>query len=260
MAASGESASPLPPTFRGQHARSTRKGRGKIAALDVAATAIAVLLAIPILSVIAALLGDTGTLRHLAATVLPEYIANTLGLGALVIAGVLLIGVPTAWLTAAHEFPGRRLLEGALILPMAAPAYVLAYAYADFLSAFGPVQQGLAALLGLQAGSTPLPDIRSLPGASLMLTLTLYPYVYVLARARFLSESNAARDAARSLGRTPMQSFFAVSLPLARPALAAGAALALMEAFADYGTVSYFGVPVFTTGITRAWFGLQDPN
>ena len=103
------------------------------------------------------------------------------------------------------------------------------------------------------------PDIRSLPGAALMLVLVLYPYVYLLARARFLSESATALEAARTLGRGPWRSFFSVSLPLARPALAAGAALALMEAFADYGTVSYFGVPVFSTGIYSAWFSFGDP-
>jgi iron(III) transport system permease protein len=229
--------------------------------LDLLATAIAVVLALPIVAVIASVLfGDLIVFRHLAVTVLPEYVGNTLTLGALVILGVLAIGVPAAWLVSACEFPGRRVLEAALILPMAAPAYVLAYAYADFLSPFGAAQVWASGMIGLPEGSTPLPDIRSLAGAALMLTLTLYPYVYVLARARFLSESRAAHDAARTLGRSATGSIFAVSLPMARPALAAGASLALMETLADYGTVSYFGVPVFTTGIYRAWFGLQDPN
>jgi iron(III) transport system permease protein len=150
-------------------------------------------------------------------------------------------------------------LEAALVLPLAAPAYVLSYAYADFLSAFGPVQSALRAVLGVEVGEYWFPDIRSLPGVALMLTLVLYPYVYLLVRARFLSESGAAWDAARSLGRGPWSAFLSVSLPLARPAIAAGAALALMESFADYGTVSYYGVPVFTTGIYRAWFSFGDP-
>ena len=157
------------------------------------------------------------------------------------------------------EFPGRRVLEAALILPLAAPAYVLAYAYAGFLSAYGPVQEMLRAVTGFETGDYWFPDIRSLPGAALMLVLVLYPYVYLLVRARFVNESASARDAARLLGRGAWSSFFAVSLPLARPALVAGAALAAMNAFADYGTVSYFGVPVFTTGIYSAWFSFSDP-
>jgi iron(III) transport system permease protein len=204
--------------------------------------------------------GTGDTLAHLAATVLPDYVFNTLLLGALVVVGVLVVGVPAAWLVAACDFPGRGVLEAALVLPLAAPAYVLAYAYADFLSPFGPVQAALRGAFGWEAGGYWFPDVRSLWGAALMLTLVLYPYVFLLARARFLSESAAALDAARTLGRGAWRAFFTVSLPLARPALAAGAALALMEAFADYGTVSYFGVPVFSTGIYSAWFSFGDPQ
>jgi iron(III) transport system permease protein len=230
-------------------------------ALDLAALALGLVLALPIASVCLSFLsGFSPTFAHLMTTVVPEYVANTLMLGALVVAGVLIVGVPAAWLVASCEFPGRRILEAALILPLAAPAYVLAYAYADFLSAFGPVQEELRAFTGWDTGDYWFPDIRSLPGAALMLTLVLYPYVYLLARARFLSESATALEAARLLGRTPWQAFFAVSLPLARPALVAGATLALMETFADYGTVSYFGVPVFTTGIYSAWFSFGDPK
>jgi iron(III) transport system permease protein len=141
---------------------------------------------------------------------------------------------------------------------LAAPAYVLAYAYAGFLSAYGPVQESLRAVTGWETGDYWFPDIRSLPGAALMLVLTLYPYAYLLARARFLNESASALEAARLLGRGPWASFFSVSLPLARPALVAGATLAAMNTFADYGTVSYFGVPVFTTGIYNAWFSFSD--
>src|SRR5262249_54469467 len=170
------------------------------------------------------------------------------------------VGVPAAWVVATNEFPGKRILEAALVLPLAAPAYVLAYAYTDLLDSYGPVQGALRAAFGWNVGDYWFPNVRSLPGAALMLVLVLYPYVYLLARARFLSESAAALDAARTLGRSAWNSFFAVSLPLARPALAAGATLALMEAFADYGTVSYFGVPTFTTGIYRAWFSFGDPT
>jgi iron(III) transport system permease protein len=228
--------------------------------LDAVTAVIALILAIPVLSVFfSATFADDIVFSHLASTVLGDYVLNTALLGVMVGAGVVLLGVPTAWLVATCAFPGRRLLEAALVLPLAAPAYVLSYAYADFLSAFGPVQSSLRSLFGAELGSYWFPDIRTLPGVALMLTLVLYPYVYLLVRARFLSESGAAWDAARSLGRSPWSAFLSVSLPLARPAIAAGAALALMETFADYGTVSYYGVPVFTTGIYRAWFSFGDP-
>ena len=233
----------------------------RLSPLDWGSLVLALTLAVPLASVILSVFaGPSPTFVHLAQTVLPEYVANTLTLGLLVVVGVLLIGVPAAWLVACCEFKGRRVLEAALVLPLAAPAYVLAYAYADFLSGFGPVQSSLRAVTGWDTGDYWFPDIRSLPGAALMLTLTLYPYVYLLARARFLSESASAREAALLLGRGPWQSFLAVSLPLARPALVAGATLAAFETFADYGTVSYFGVPVFTTGIYSAWFSFSDPR
>lgn len=240
----------------------TRSGsRRRLSALDAAAVVLGLLLAIPIASVCASLFGGPSpTFTHIAETVLSEYVVNTLAIVVLVIIGVLLIGIPVAWLTSCCEFPGRRVLEAALILPLAAPAYVLAYAYAGFLSAYGPVQSALRSFTGWETGEYWFPDVRSLPGAALMLVLVLYPYVYLLARARFLSESATAREAARLLGRGPWASFFEVSLPLARPAIVAGATLAAMEAFADYGTVAYFGVPAFTTGIYNAWFSFQDPR
>ena len=230
-------------------------------ALDTAALALALVVAIPIASVcVSVLAGPSPVFVHIAQTVLAEYVLNTLLIVTLVVIGVLLIGVPAAWLTACCEFPGRKVLEAALILPLAAPAYVLAYAYADFLSGFGPVQGLLRSVTGWETGDYWFPDVRSLPGAAFMLTLVLYPYVYLLARARFLSESATAREAARLLGRKPWAAFLEVSLPLARPAIAAGATLAAMEAFADYGTVAYFGVPAFTTGIYNAWFSFADPR
>jgi iron(III) transport system permease protein len=230
-----------------------------VSLLDGLALLLSLTLVIPIASVCFSLFsGQTTVFVHLAQTVLAEYAANTLILTALVVAGVLIVGVPAAWLTTSCEFPGRRVLEAALILPLAAPAYVLAYAYAGFLSAYGPVQETLRAFTGWETGDYWFPDVRSLPGAALMLTLTLYPYVYLLARSRFLNESASASEAARLLGRGPWSSFFEVSLPLARPALVAGATLAAMNSFADYGTVSYFGVPVFTTGIYSAWFSFSD--
>jgi iron(III) transport system permease protein len=228
--------------------------------LVVIATLIGVLVALPILSVGANLLAaDTGaTWSHLASTVLPEYVLNSLLLCLGVGLGVALLGVSTAWFTAMTDFPGRRVFEWALLLPLAMPAYVMAYVYTDLLQFVGPVQTFLRESFAWRRGDYWFPDIRSLGGAMLMFICVLYPYVYLLARTAFLERGSGTFEAARSLGLSPWGAFYRVSLPLARPAVAAGVALVLMETLADYGTVAYFAVPTFTTGIYRAWFSLGD--
>jgi iron(III) transport system permease protein len=190
--------------------------------------------------------------------VLPEYLWNSLALCCGVGAGVAIIGVTTAWLTTMHDFPGRRIFEWALVLPLAVPAYVMAYVYTDFLQFVGPVQTALRDYFEWRRDDYWFPDIRTLPGAMLMFVFVLYPYVYLLARTAFLERAGGMLEAARTLGIGPWRAFFTVSLPLARPAIAAGVALALMETLADYGTVAYFAVNTFTTGIYRAWFSLGD--
>lgn len=224
------------------------------------AVLIAALVALPVLVVGSNLFfGGTGdTWAHLLATVLPEYVANTLWLCLGVGIGVMAVGVGAAWLTAMHDFPGRRIFEWALVIPLAMPAYVMAYTYTDLLQFVGPVQTWLRTMFGWSYGDYWFPDVRSLGGAIILFVCVLYPYVYLLARTVFLERAGSALEAARSLGLSPWQSFWRVSLPLARPALAAGAALALMETLADYGTVAYFGVNTFTTGIYRTWFALGD--
>jgi iron(III) transport system permease protein len=218
------------------------------------------LLILPIAAVaVYAFAPGQGTWTHLAATVLPSYVGNTLALVASVGVGVVMVGVPAAWIVAMCEFPGRRFLEWALILPLAAPSYVVAYAYTDFFQPAGPVQTALRALTGWTVGDYWFPDIRSLPGAAAMFVAVLYPYVYLLARAAFLEQSAGPIEAARALGCNAWQAFARVAVPLARPAIVAGAALALMETLADFGTVAYFGVPTFTVGIYRAWFSMNDP-
>ncbi|GAB1426154.1 hypothetical protein MASR2M16_33880 [Thauera terpenica] len=156
------------------------------------------------------------------------------------------------------DFPGRRFYEWALVLPMAMPAYVMAYAYTDFLQFVGPVQSGLRAFFGWRAGDYWFPDVRTVGGAVTMFMFVLYPYCYILVRTAFLERAGGMLEAGRSLGLGPWGCFLHVSLPLARPAVVAGTALALMETLADFGTVSYFGVQTFTTGIYRAWFSLGD--
>jgi iron(III) transport system permease protein len=190
--------------------------------------------------------------------VLPEYILNSLLLSLGVGLGVAVVGVATAWLTAMTEFPGRRVFDWALLLPLAMPAYVMAYVYTDLLQFVGPLQTALREAFGWGRSDYWFPEIRSLGGATLMFICVLYPYVYLLARTAFLERCAGTFEAARSLGQSSWQAFFRVSLPLAPPALVAGVALVLMETLADYGTVAYFAVPTFTTGIYRAWFALGD--
>jgi len=224
------------------------------------AVLLALLVAVPIVSVgINIFSGGTGgTWAHLASTVLPDYIATTLllclGVGVL----TALVGVGAAWLVTHFDFPLRRSFEWALVLPLAMPAYVMAYAYTDLLQFAGPLQGWLRASFGWTRADYWFPDVRTLAGAVLMFTGVLYPYIYMLARTAFLERGGAVFEAGRSLGLSPLQSFLRVSLPMARPAVAAGVALALMETLADYGTVSYFAVQTFTTGIYRAWFSLGD--
>ncbi|MBL8415894.1 MAG: iron ABC transporter permease [Propionivibrio sp.] len=228
--------------------------------LLIFSAALAALIGLPVMSVLTNIFsGGTGaTWQHLLATVLPDYVGNTLWMCLGVGLGVIVVGVTTAWLTTMHDFPGRRLFEWALVLPLAVPAYVLAYVYTDFLQFVGPLQSGLRETFGWSRADYWFPDVRSLGGAVTLFIFVFYPYVYLLARTAFIERASGMLEAARTLGIGPWRSFFRVSLPLARPAVAAGAALALMETLADYGTVSYFGVQTFTTGIYRAWFSLGD--
>ncbi|MEQ8357349.1 MAG: iron ABC transporter permease [Kiloniellaceae bacterium] len=245
---------PLPPVRRGRG--SGRRPWGPLTWLSIL---VAGLFLIPVVSVLLSLFqtGD-GTWSHLASTVLPRYLANTAILVAGVGIGVPVIGAGTAWLVTMCRFPGSRLFEWALILPLAVPAYVMAYAYTDFLQPAGPVQSLLREVTGLTYREYWFPEIRSLGGAVSMLTLVLYPYAYMLSRTAFLDQSVCALDVSRTLGCGPWSAFFRVALPLARPAIIAGTALALMETLADFGTVSFFGVPNFTTGIVRAWISFGD--
>ena len=207
---------------------------------------------------VAAMLGSLDTLRTLADTVLWRYSAATLALSAIVAVGTAAIGTGAAWLVTMCRFPGVRLLEIGLALPLAFPAYVIGYAYTDFLDHAGAVQTALRDLTGWGPRDYWFPEVRSLPGAAAMLVLVLYPYVYLLARAAFLQQSATAHLAARALGAGPFRAFLRVSLPMARPAIAGGVLLAVMETIADYGTVSYFGVQTFATGIYTSWFSLAD--
>ena len=222
--------------------------------------AIALVIATPILFVFSSIFTQSAAIwQHLAATVLQDYIINSCWLMLLVGIGVCAIGVGTAWLVTMCRFWGSKWLEWMLLLPLAAPAYLLAYAYTEMLGYFGPVQAGLRSIFGWTSYQDYwFPEIRSLWGAAVMLLLVLYPYVYLLARVAFLEQSVCTIEASRCLGCNPWRSFFTVALPLARPAIIAGLALALMETLNDLGTVEYFGVNTFTTGIYRTWLGMGE--
>ncbi len=235
-----------------------RSGRS-IELWTLATVGIAAVILIPILFVLSSVFADAGEIwAHLASTVLPRYLRNSLWLVLGVGSGVLILGVSTAWLVTMCQFPGRRGFEWALLLPLSAPAYVLAYTYTDFLQFSGPLQRTLRRIFDLQPGDYWFPDVRSLGGAILMLVLVLYPYVYLSTRVAFLQQSVQTLEVSRSLGCGPWRSFFSVALPLARPAIIAGVTLALMETLNDYGTVHFFGVDTFTTGIHRTWYGLGE--
>ena len=239
-------------------ARRRRHSRGA-RAVGVLAVLVALACLMPMLAVaLAAVTGGGDTVAHLMSTVLPGYALTTLVLVLLVATGSFAVGVGAAWLVTMTRFPGARILEVALVLPLAFPAYVLAYAYTYVLDHAGAVQAGLRALTGWGPRDYWFPEIRSLGGAALMLVLVLYPYVYLLARAAFLQQSAGAFLAARVLGHGSWQAFWRVSLPLARPAIAGGVLLAVMETIADFGTVAYFGVQTFATGIYTSWFSMAD--
>ena len=221
---------------------------------------VAALIALPVLVIAAHVFLPSGQIwGHLVDTVLPRYIINTIWLMVGVGAGTMIIGVGTAWLVTMCHFPGRPVFEWALLLPFAVPTYVLAYTYTGLFDFAGPVQTYLRETFGWGRHDYWFPEIRSLGGAIVVMSLVLFPYVYLLSRAAFLQQSVCVLEVSRTLGRGPWRSFATVALPLARPGIVAGLSLALMETLNDFGAVDYFAVDTFTTGIYRTWLGLGEP-
>jgi iron(III) transport system permease protein len=219
--------------------------------------AITAILLLPLLALIVqATLPDEAVFSHLFNTVLPTYIFNSLILMLLVGFGSLMIALPAAWFIARCEFPGRRYFQWLLLLPLAMPAYIVAYVYTDMLDYAGPVQRALRAWFEWQ---TPheyyFPAIRSIGGAAIVLSLVLFPYIYLLARTAFMEQSSNLLHASKVMGCAPWRSFWRLALPMARPALAVGVALVAMETAADFATVSYFAVPTLTTAVYDTWLG-----
>ena len=222
---------------------------------------VAALVSLPIIVTLLSLAQPAGPIwDHLRETVLNEYLLNTLVLMMLTGGLSLLFGVSTGWLIGACQFRGRATLSWLLMLPLASPAYIIAYVYTDLLEVSGPVQTTLRSWLSLGINDLQFPPIHNLTGAAVLLSLVLYPYIYLLCRNSFAGRSGVQFDAARVLGHGPFSAFFRVALPAARPAIVGGLALVLMETLADFGVVSYFSVPTFSTGIFRTWLGLGDPQ
>ncbi|MDT3279641.1 MULTISPECIES: ABC transporter permease [Shewanella] len=224
---------------------------------SLAGYAVATILVLPLVALILqALQPDEAVFGHLMATVLPTYIINSLLLIFWVSLGALLLALPCAWLMARCEFVGRRYLQWALLLPLAMPGYIVAYVYTDLLDYAGPVQRSLRSIFGWSSPQDYFfPDIRTLGGAACMLSLVLFPYIYLLARTAFMEQSLSLAHASRIMGCSPWQSFWRLSLPMARPALSVGVALVAMETAADFATVNYFAVPTLTTAVYDTWLG-----
>ncbi len=221
---------------------------------------LALLLALPVLTVLFSWAqwntASANILAEMANTVLPDYVGTSLLVCVLVSVGVVSLGTVSAAAVTLFDFPMRRSLEWALLLPLAMPAYVVAYAYTDYLQFSGPLQTGIRAAFGLEGRV--FPEVRNIWGAACVFTLALYPYVYLLARTALSERANHLMEAARLLGAPLSRRILRVALPLARPAIAAGTALALMETLADFGVSSYFGIQTFTAGIYKAWLVMDN--
>jgi iron(III) transport system permease protein len=221
---------------------------------------LALLLALPVLTVLFSWAqwntASANILAEMANTVLPDYVGTSLLVCVLVSVGVVSLGTVSAAAVTLFDFPMRRSLEWALLLPLAMPAYVVAYAYTDYLQFSGPLQTGIRAAFGLEGRV--FPEVRNVWGAACVFTLALYPYVYLLARTALSERANHLMEAARLLGAPLSRRILRVAFPLARPAIAAGTALALMETLADFGVSSYFGIQTFTAGIYKAWLVMDN--
>lgn len=248
-----EDTSPAPAPAKPAARRPRRPARREwwVATLTVAAVVVA-----PVATVAAGVLTPSAAVwRFLWRTNLIEMLVSTAVLLTGVVLGTLLLGTGLAWLVAAYRFPGRGLFSWLLVLPLAVPAYVLGFVYVWVLDYPGPVQTGLRRVFG--AGMW-FPEVRAMPVAIVVLTLTLYPYVYLLARSGFTEQAAGTYEAARTLGHSPLRAARRVLLPMARPSLAAGAALVAMETLTDYATVQYFNVETVSVGIYRIWNGMYD--
>lgn len=220
---------------------------------------IAVFIALPILTIFQTIfMSSGGAWQHQFDNLLPVYLSNTLFLSVFVSIGTFILGTSTAWIITMYKFPGKKLFQWLLLMPMAFPAYLLGYVYTELFDISGPLQIFIRQSFDLAFGEYWFPDIRTLTGASFIFTLAFYPYVYLLSRASFIEQSACLLDASKTLSVGPFARFFKVALPLVRPSIFIGIALSLMETLNDFGTVQHFGVNTLTTGIYRSWVGMGE--
>lgn len=223
--------------------------------------AITLLLVLPILAIFYTAIGETDDLfTHLMSTVMPTYIYNTVALTAGVMLLSLILGIPSAWFMAMCKLPTEKWLQWALVLPLAMPGYIIGYIFTDWFDFAGPIQIFLRDITGWGPGEYWFPDIRTLGGATFVLSLVLYPYVYLLCRAAFMEQNVSLLQSARLLKCSPLESFWRISLPLVRPSIAVGLSLVAMETIGDFGTVSYFAVNTLTTAVYDTWLGYSNLN
>ncbi|EKO3451355.1 iron ABC transporter permease [Vibrio fluvialis] len=221
--------------------------------------ALATLLVLPILAIFFTAIGQTDDVfAHLMSTVMPTYAFNTVVLTLSVMALALLFGIPSAWLMAMCRLPGEKVLQWALVLPLAIPGYIVGYIFTGWFDYAGPIQVWLRAQTGWMAGEYYFPDVRSLAGASIVLALVLYPYVYLMCRAAFMEQNVSLLQSARLLKCSPWESFRRISLPLVRPSIAVALSLVAMETVGDFGTVSYFAVNTLTTAVYDTWMNYSN--
>ncbi|KIF54966.1 ABC transporter permease [Vibrio owensii] len=219
------------------------------------------LLVLPILAIFYTAIGETDDLfTHLMSTVMPTYIYNTIALTTGVMFVSLIFGIPSAWFMAMCKLPTEKWLQWALVLPLAMPGYIIGYIFTDWFDFAGPIQIFLRDITGWGPGEYWFPDIRTLGGAILVLSLVLYPYVYLLCRAAFMEQNVSLLQSARLLKCSPWESFWRISLPLVRPSIAVGLSLVAMETIGDFGTVSYFAVNTLTTAVYDTWLGYSNLN
>ena len=220
---------------------------------------ISIIFLIPILLILGSLLdGYSSTWNHLIETVLSEYISNSLALVCGVSLGVFILGVSTAWLITSCDFKGKHFFKWALILPLSIPPYIMAYAFTGLFDSSGSMNSIVQSTFNLESSYIFFPSIRNITGTIIIFSFTLYPYVYLIAQTAFANQSRDIFDTARTLGLSKKQTFFKLALPLARPAIIAGLMIVAMETISDFGAVEHFAIPTFTTGIFRAWFGMND--
>ncbi|MDC0612378.1 iron ABC transporter permease [Vibrio sp.] len=222
---------------------------------------LSICLFLPVIAIFYTAVGENSELfEHLMSTVMSTYIFNTISIALIVAVVSLLLGLPTAWFITMCQVPGSSFLQWALVLPLAIPGYIVGYIATDWLDFAGPLQVLIRDITGWKAGDYWFPDIRTVWGAGIVLSLVLYPYVYLMCRASFMEQSVSLLHSARILKCSPWQSFYRVSLPLARPAIAVGLSLVIMETVGDFGTMSYFAVNTLTTAIYDTWLGYSNIN